>query len=172
MVVLGEVLAPYGVRGWLKIRPYTALPGALLDFTTWGLRRPDSEFWHEQKRLDGRLHGDTVLAQLDGVGTREEALALRGTQIGVARAALPRAATGEIYWIDLLGLAVVNRSGVHLGEVAAVDHFGAHPILRLRMAGSEETVSPAERLIPYVPAYVDAVDLVARRIDVDWQPDY
>jgi 16S rRNA processing protein RimM len=84
----------------------------------------------------------------------------------VPRAALPAAADNEIYWADLVGLAVVNREGVALGEVREVADFGAHPMLRVVDAGG------VERLIPFVVAYVDSVDVAARRVDVDWQPDY
>ena len=66
------------------------------------------------------------------------------------------------------GLAVVNREGVVLGAVAEVIDNGAHPILRVRPADG----APGERLIPWVPAFVDAVDVAARRIDVDWPADF
>ena len=56
---------------------------------------------------------------------------LSGADIGVPRAALPAAGENEFYWADLVGLAVVNRQGVMLGNVAAVEDFGAHPILRV-----------------------------------------
>jgi 16S rRNA processing protein RimM len=55
-----------------------------------------------------------------------------------------------------------------LGAVAEVIDNGAHPILRVRPADG----APGERLIPWVPAFVDAVDVAARRIDVDWPADF
>jgi len=65
------------------------------------------------------------------------------------------------------GLEVVNRGGVILGRVTAVTSNGAHAILRI--AGDDRV---AERLIPFVPAYIDRVDAERRRIDVDWEPDF
>jgi 16S rRNA processing protein RimM len=71
----------------------------------------------------------------------------------------------------LIGLAVINREGVVLGEVVEVQDFGAQPLLRIVSAGGDG-LRRVERLIPYVPVYVERVDLAARRIDVDWQADY
>ena len=85
--------------------------------------------------------------------------------MGVPRSALP-AVHDEIYWEDLKGFAVVNRSGVRLGEVRDVVEHGAHPVLRVM-----DEAGP-ERLIPYVPAIVHGMDVEAGRIDVDWEADY
>ena len=169
MIVMGQVLVPYGVHGWIKIRPFTAVPDTLLEYRGWWLKPPGSEAWREVQRVDGRVHSDTVLAQLAGVDTREAALVLRGAEIGVRRGDLPKAEGGEIYRFDLVGLEVFNREGVALGEVFAVQDFVAQPILRVV---ARHEAREAVRLIPFVPAYVDRVDLAARRIEVDWQPDY
>jgi 16S rRNA processing protein RimM len=114
-----------------------------------------------------REHGAALIAQLAGIGDRETAAALKGADIGVPRAALPAAKANEIYYSDLVGLAVVNRQGVRMGLVAKVQDFGAHPVLCIT-----DEVSATERMIPFVAAYVDGVDVAAGRIDVDWQLDY
>ena len=100
------------------------------------------------------------------LGTALAALAL---SLGTVAVATPAAAQGEIYWEDLTGLAVVNRKGVLLGEVLGIVAHGAHPLLRVASPGE---AAGAERLIPYVPAIIDAVDVEAGRIDVDWGADY
>lgn len=169
IVVMGQVLAPYGVRGWLKIRPFTGDPEALLAHAVWWVRPPRGSAWREMTRLGGRLHSNTVVAELAGVDSREAALALRGADIGVPRTALPPAEEDEIYLSDLCGLEVVNREGVVFGRVIAVQEFGAHPVLRV---GPAAGLTGRERLIPFVPAHVDRVDLDARRIEVDWGADF
>ena len=121
----------------------------------------------EERRVEHtKMHSAWLLAKLAGIETREQALALKGKAIAVPRAALPEPADGIYYWADLVGLEVVNREGVALGCVTDVTGYGAHPVLQVSAAGA------AVRLIPYVPAYVERVDLERRRIDVDWQPDY
>ena len=169
IVVMGQVTVPFGIQGWIKIRPFTALPDALLGYRRWWLKPPGSQAWQEVNRIAGRIHSDTVLAQLPGIDTREAALALRGAEIGVPREALPAAEGDQIYWADLVGLDVVNREGVLLGRVVAVQDFGAQPILRVVPAPEERK---DDRLIPFVDSHVDRVDLAARRVEVDWQPDY
>ncbi len=168
IVVMGQIIAPHGVRGWVKVRPFTETPAALLAYATWWLRPARGTTWHEMQRTAGQMHSGALLVELAGVVSRDSALALKGCDVGVPRAALPAAAKGEIYWTDLIGLAVMNRDGVALGEVCGVTAHGAHPLLRVARLAAEG----GERLIPYVPAIIDGVDLIARRIDVDWADEY
>jgi 16S rRNA processing protein RimM len=106
------------------------------------------------------------VAQLEGIAAREDATAWRGALVGVPREMLPRALPGEYYRDELVGLVVVNLDGQGLGRVAGFLESGAHPILQVD-AGDGRA-----RLIPWVPAYIDAVDIEARRILVDWPLDF
>jgi len=169
IVVMGEIVGPYGVRGWLKVRSFAESPATLLDFDEWWLKRANGEAWKAFSRLEGRMHSGSLVVALGGVETREAALAMKGFEVGVPRTALPAAAQGEIYWEDLTGLAVVNRTGTLLGEVRGIVAHGAHPLLRV--ARPDEAAGP-ERLIPYVPAIIDRVDVEGGRIEVDWGADY
>ena len=169
---MGRVIAPYGVKGWVKVHAYTEDRTTLLDYAAWWIRpragsAVGSGGWREYGVETSREHGATLIAQLVGIGDREAAATLKGADIGVPRAALPAAEGNEIYYTDLVGLEVMNRQGVRLGIVATVQDFGAHPVL---CVADEGTAS--ERMIPFVAAYVDGVDVAAGRIDVDWQLDY
>ncbi|MFO1413067.1 MAG: ribosome maturation factor RimM [Burkholderiales bacterium] len=165
---MGRIAAPYGVKGWVKVQPLTSEAATLLGHPQWWVRRRGSGgAWQAHTLESGKQHGATLLAQLSGLPDREAAALLAGAEVGVPRSALPPVREGEFYWSDLAGLAVVNREGVALGTVAAVEDYGAHPVLRVDPAEGK-----AARLIPFVAAYVDRVDLAARRIEVDWQPDY
>ena len=162
---MGRVQGPYGVKGLLKVRAFTASPDALLDYDRWWLARDAGE-WKECKVLSGRVHSDSVLVEIDGLGDREAAAAWRGALVGVPRAALPKLGRGEFYWDDLLGFAVVNRAGELLGVVTGLLETAAHAVLQV--AGEDGR----ERLIPVVPLYVDAIDAAQGRIAVDWSKDY
>ena len=166
---MGRILAPHGVRGWIKVQPVSETPESLLDYAAWWIRPASESEWRERRRTAARMHSGLVLASLAGVTTREDALLLRGAEVGVPRAALPRPGKNEIYWIDLQGLEVINREGVSLGTIAEVVAHGAHPLLRVAPPAGQ---SREDRLIPYVTAIVDRVDLDARRIEVDWGEDY
>jgi len=170
--VMGRVIAPYGVKGWVKVHAYTQVRATLLDYATWWIRpwagSANAEGgWREFAVEASREHGGSLIAQLAGIGDREAAAVLKGADIGVPRAALPKAEENEIYYADLVGLEVRNRQGVRMGRVAKVQDFGAHPVLCVT-----DEASAVERMIPFVGAYVDGVDVAAGRIDVDWQLDY
>ena len=164
---MGRVLGPWGVRGWIKVAPFGDDPAGLVAQREWWMR----------ERGD---HGAAVLARLDhvvpppcsaalaGFATPEAAKALKGREVGVPRAALPAPRRGEIYLADLVGLDVVSGSGATLGKVVAVEDYGAHPVLRVAEAGG----AAEHRLVPFVAPIVRGVDLKARRIDVEWEPEY
>jgi len=164
---MGRVLAPYGVRGWLKVRTFTASPTGLLAYGAWWLAKDDRPA-REFRVLEARQHSDTVVAQLEGLSGREEVMPWRGATIAVPRAALPPPGTGEVYLSELVGLTVINRAGAALGTVTGLLETGAHPVLRVAGEGTEGR----ERLIPLTPVHVDAIDLTLGRVVVDWQLDY
>jgi 16S rRNA processing protein RimM len=162
---MGRVAAPHGVRGALKVQPLSDEPQALLEFRQWWLRKRDGDAWREYDVLSSRVHSSSIVAELGGIATRDEAGQLRGASIGVPHGDLPALADGEHYEADLVGLAVVNRTGDVLGSVVGFVASGAHPIVRVK--GND-----GERLIPWIDQYIDRVDVAARRVDVDWPLDY
>src|SRR4029079_4313617 len=155
IVVLGEVLGAYGVRGSLKVRPFTELPDTLLGHATWWLKAMRGSDWRAYQAVGGKLVWGALLVTLMGIESREAALAMKGALVGVQRNSLPAAGEDEYYWNDLTGFAVRNRAGVLLGEVSGLTEHGAHPLLRVAPPSG---VPGAERLIPFVPAIVDRVD--------------
>lgn len=163
-VEVGVVLGAWGIKGGFKLQPHAADPQALFASKRWWLR--DS---HGAQRLlkivQAREQGDTLVATAQEVPDRTAAEALRGARVFVARASFPSAGDDEYYWVDLIGVDVVNRDGEPLGRVSDLIDTGVHSVLRV-LEGD------AERLIPFVAAYVDQVDLAARRIVVDWGLDY
>lgn len=155
---MGRVEAPFGVQGWIRVRPYTATPGSLLDYPVWQVG--DRAF----ALLDGRVHGNGLVARLEGVGDRDAAVALRGSDVTVARDELPAAAENEYYWTDLIGLAVVGQDGAALGRVATLMETGANDVLVVQ--------GERERLIPFVGEYVKNVDPAGGTITVTWPADW
>jgi len=164
---MGRVLGPYGVHGWVKARTFTASPAGLIGYRSWWLAK-DTGAWREFAVVEARRHADTVVASLEGLTRREEAMPWRGAMVAVPRTALPAPGAGEVYLADVVGLAVVNRAGAILGRVTGLLETGAHPVLRVAAEGA----GADERLIPLTPAHVDAIDLELGRIVVDWQLDY
>lgn len=174
-VEVGRIVDAFGVKGWIKVQPHAADPQALFSSRRWWLQPPDeprpksvTAEWPSLLRIvQAKEHGTVVVAQVRDLAERDAALALRGGRVFVPRSSFPTAGDGEFYWIDLIGLAVVNRAGEALGTVAGLLDTGAHSVLRVQPPGDGE-----ERLIPFVGAYVDGVDLADRRIRVDWGLDY
>lgn len=174
-VEVGRVLDAWGIKGWIKVLPYSADPQALFSSRRWFLEPPDAlrpgapPVPRLLRITAAREHGDAVVAQARELPDRSAAEALKGARIFVSRASFPTADEGEYYWVDLIGLAVVNRQGETLGRVTDLIDTGAHSILRVV---DDTTDPPTERLIPFVAAYVDQVETAAGRILVDWGLDY
>ena len=122
-----------------------------------------------------RDQGDAIVATAPEIADRDAAEAMKGVRVFVSRATFPAPDPDEFYWIDLIGLSVSNREGVVLGDVIGLIDTGPHCVLRVKPAAAGDVpAEPAadERLIPFVDAYVDSVDIPGRRIVVDWGVDY
>jgi len=159
---MGRISAPFGVRGWVKVQPNTAAAQNLLAYKTWWVE--DGDEWRDRPVSQVKVHGRTVVAKLDGCKDRDAAIALRGKLVAVPRAELPGTQSGEYYWADLIGLAVVNESAQALGRISGILQTGANDVLVV--------TGERERLIPFIAAVIRDVDLGAGVVRVEWGADY
>jgi 16S rRNA processing protein RimM len=182
-IEVGRVLDAWGVKGWVKVLPHSAEPEALFAAKDWLLQAPEAKFRPGFSVFSGtvsitldecKVHSNTVVAKITGIDDRNLAEALRGARIFLPRSNFPSASKDEYYWVDLIGLDVVNREGVSLGAVRDLMTTGPHSVLcvEYQAVAEDGTEAAAERMIPFVAAYVDGVDIPGKRITVDWQPDY
>jgi 16S rRNA processing protein RimM len=164
-VLIGRIVGLYGVQGWLKIESWAEPRMRIFDYQPWLLdTAPGGEM--QVTGVKGRPQGKGIVAWLPGVDDREQAAALIGTDIHVAREQLPAPAEGEYYWVDLEGLEVVTTEGVMLGRVSHLFATGANDVVVVRDGARE-------RLVPFVQgSYVRSVDLSAGRMVVDWDPEF
>ena len=178
-VEVGRVQEAWGIKGWVRLHPHSASADVLLHARQWFLCPPEGRYARGFDAFTGSVsvsvaevkpHSDGLVARLAEVADRNAAEALKSARIFVARAEFPATDnTDEYYWVDLIGLTVVNREGVVLGEVRDLLPTGPHSVLCLEAQEGDRTI---ERMIPFVSVYVDQVSLQDRRITVDWQPDY
>lgn len=155
-VCVGEIVAPHGVGGAVKVRCFTAEPKDILAYgpVTDELGRRGFGL-----SVAGTTKGG-LICRLDGIGDREAAAALRGTRLYVDRDALPAPADAdEFYHADLIGLRVENRDGVTLGRVRAVYDFGAGDVLDVAADAGGKSV-----ILPFTRETVPEVDLAAGRL--------
>ena len=182
-IEVGRILDAWGVKGWLKILPHSTHPEALFSAKSWFLQAPDSKFRPGFCAFSGtvsvsideaKTHSDSVVALITGLDDRNVAESLRGCRIFLSRSSFPAASKDEYYWVDLIGLNVVNREGLALGCVRDLMATGPHSVLCVEYTAVRDdgTSATDERMIPFVAAYVDAVDITGKCITVDWQPDY
>ena len=173
-IEVGRVADAWGIKGWFKVLPYSAQPEALFSSKRWFLLPTEvgvKTFSGVMKLAikEAKEHSDSVVACAHDVLDRSGAEALRGARIFISRSSFPTAASDEYYWVDLIGLAVVNRQNERLGVVRELLATGAQTVLVLEYM-LDGTVH--DRMIPFVSAYIDDVDLASRHIRVDWQADY
>ncbi len=159
---MGQIVGSFGLKGWVKVKSFAETPDSLGVFPTWIVNTKDG--WRDIALEDFEVHSKGPVAKLAGIDDRDAADALRGAQVAVTREDLGEAEEGTLYWVDLVGLEVVDESGERLGEVEGLFETGETSVLVVK--------GVKERLIPFVPQYVKAVDREAGRITVDWKADY
>ena len=165
-VIVGKISSAYGVKGWVNVNSFTDPVTNILNYQPWYLSsRQQNQPWQPIKVVTGRPHKKNVVAQLEGCNDRNQAELYRGLEIAIHRDQLPEPDENEHYWVDLVGLKVLNLKG---GELGVVDHLletGANDVLVVK--GNKE------HLIPYVKdEFIKQVDLENGQITVDWDPDF
>lgn len=173
MVVMGRIVAPYGVQGWLKVQPNTETLDSLSGYPDWWLGREDGlkkSAWQKYHVETVKVHVNILLVKLLGIDDRDAALAVKSKHIAVPREQLPEAGEGEYYWSDLIGLKVTNQQQVDLGEVADVFATGANDVLVVKQ--TENKQAEKECLIPFIAQVVLEVDLEAKTMLVDWDAEF
>jgi 16S rRNA processing protein RimM len=170
-IEVGRIADAWGIKGWFKVLPHSAEPEALFSSKRWLLQPPGAGGSQTFKLAirEAKEHSGVIVAWSEDVPDRNAAEALRGARVFVPRSSFPTAGIDEYYWVDLIGLAVVNREGVALGDVRELLTSGPQTTLVL---DALEDGKPVERMVPFVAVFVDKVDLAGRLITVDWQPDY
>jgi 16S rRNA processing protein RimM len=182
-VEVARIMEAWGLQGALKVTPFSSSADAILSATYWYVQIPfiaagisstprssNAERFTPSRLSVRRIkpHKDQLIVEFVEVPDRTAAEALRGAKVFISRSLFPPTRNDEYYWVDLIGLSVYNRQSHSLGQVIGLMETGPSSVLRIAQQGGAET---DECLIPFVPVYVDKVDLAARRIDVDWELD-
>lgn len=160
LVIVGKIGAPYGVHGWQHIQSFTDPIDNILNYPHWYVEHQGE--WLGLSLVEGRVHGQGLVAKLGAVDSPESAALLTNCMIAVEREALSDLPHDEFYWTDLEGLAVTNEEGVQFGHIAYLYENADADIMVIK---SQEK----ERHIPFVMNdTVKKVDLTNRQVIVDW----
>ncbi len=163
LVSVGKVSGIFGVKGWVKVFSYTEVRENILTYSPWTLRKGTES--NVVNVIDGRRHGKTIVACLQGLDNRDDAASLNGWDILIHSSQLPKAKKGEYYWTDLIGLHVISVDGVDFGTVKQMLETGANDVI---VVSGER-----ERLIPFLQEQtIIDIDLLAGEMIVDWDPEF
>jgi 16S rRNA processing protein RimM len=177
-IQVGRIADAWGLKGWFKVLPHSADPEALFSSKRWYLQpteRGKAAFAGTQlmRIREAKVHSDTIVAVAHEMEDRDIAQALKGSRIFIPRSSFPTPELDSFYWVDLMGLNVINREGLTLGIVKDLLSTGPQTVLVIEFTESiDGTEKIQERMIPFVSHFVDDVSLAEKRITVDWQPDY
>jgi 16S rRNA processing protein RimM len=179
LIELGAISEAQGLQGQVKVRPHSSDPVALLSSKAVWLsliprRYTGASASLEQASLmqykvkSAKMHSGNVVMALEGIADRDQALALKGARILVARDAFPKTETDSYYWVDLIACHAINLQGETLGEVLDITENGAHGVIAIGDAATKEM----KYLVPFVKEVVQNVDLAKKTITLDWQSDW
>ena len=162
-ISVGKISGVFGIKGWVKVFSFTDPRENILTYSPWLLKKGDQT--KTVNVVEGQLQGKTIVAQLADIEDRDQAASLMGWDIFITQDQLPKAAKGEYYWSDLIGLQVETIDGVQLGVVDSLLETGANDVIIVQ--------GERERVIPFLQGRtIIKVDLEAGKIIVDWDPDF
>jgi len=162
-VPMGRVVAPWGVKGWVKVEPYSDERDKLCGFPNWLLEKRGK--LQPVAVAECKVHGAHVVARFEGCDDRDQAQAWRGAQVMLRRGELPPPEPNEVYQADLIGLTVLGANGERLGRIVEILENPGNPVLRI--AGEDR-----ERLVPFVPPVIRAVDVEGGVVELEWGADW
>ena len=173
-IAAAKIVGVHGIKGWVKLKVNLENPATLTSLKPQFLTDSQRQSRRPVRVLNVRAQGKGYIASLEGVGDRNAAELLRGYDILVPKAALPKLDDGEFYWDDLIGCTVRTRddegNSLDLGEINYLLETGANDVLVVR--ASETSLDDRERLIPYIEDdVIVSVDLAEAIIEVNWHPD-
>jgi len=163
IVVMGKVLVPYGINGWVKVYSFTEKLESFLTYKKLFLSK-DQKNWLEIKVKEIKVHGKTIIAKFSEIADRTQADNYRNYLIGVPKDCLPQLNEDEYYWNDLIGFEVLNLQNFSFGLVDTYIETGANDVIVVK--------GDRERLIPYTSMTVLKVDTIKDKIIVDWDEDF
>ena len=163
IVVMGKVLVPYGVSGWVKVYSFTEKLESFLIYKKLFISK-DQKNWLEIKVKDIKLHGKTIIANFSEIADRTQAEYYKDYLIGVPKFFLPQLKENQYYWSDLIGCEVFNLQNISFGLVDTFIETGANDVIVVK--------SDKERLIPYTKDIVLKVDTVNGKVIVDWDENF
>ena len=172
---MGRISAPFGIKGWIRVQPFSETASGLTNYSTWWLSSADG--WREVEIEQSQAQGTDVVAKLAGCDDRDVAAAFKGQQVAIPREAFPPAQQGEFYWADLMGLRVKNSEGLEFGVVTSMIETGANAVMAVQKIAEPVVQQSAvggsdERLIPFIADVIKRVDIAAGVIEVEWGADY
>jgi 16S rRNA processing protein RimM len=151
LICVAKIGAAHGVRGEVKLWPFTEDPLAVLHYGPLTTRDGARQF----EVLRARVAKDHLVATIKDIASRDDAERINGVELYIPRDRLPDTDDGEYYHADLIGLRAVNAAGEQIGTITAIHNFGAGDIVEIApMRGPS-------LLLPFTNAVVPTVDLAA-----------
>ncbi len=169
-VVVGQLGAVYGIKGWLKVNSFTDQPEGIFDYRPWLIK--DGSSWREIQVTGWKRHGKGLICKLIDIDQREQAQTLTGADIAVSAASFSALPDDEFYWRDLIGCRVKNIKGYDFGLVTQLMETGSNDVLVVK-ANAKDAFGQRERLIPFLEDQViKSVNTQDGIIEIDWDPDF
>ena len=165
-VILGKVGAPYGIKGWLKLTPYTDDPQGIFDYDTLLIQLNGQ--WQQHQVAQWRRHNNGLVFKLDTVEDRDQAQAYTNAEIAVAEEDLPELDEDEFYWRDLIGLEVTSESGYQMGQVTELLETGSNDVLVVK-AKPNDAFGKTKHLSPFFTHQgIKATKQQAKPMPLEW----
>lgn len=172
-VVVGKLLGPHGVHGWIKLHSDTQPMDNIKKYNPLWIRPKGAGegSWQPVSVEHVQRHGKGLVTKIKGCDNRDQVPAYSGCEVAIKREQLPALKKDDFYWSDLEGLKVMTEQGDCLGKVDHLFETGANDVIAV--VATPESIDDQERLVPYIwKDVVKVVDIEAATMTVDWDKDF
>lgn len=159
LIAYGKILKPHGLKGELKVLPYSGESENFKQFKSIFIsinNNEPKEFSISGKKFQKNL----IIVKIQEIDRIEDAELLRGKEVYIDKEELPSTEEDEYYWFELIGLNAYNQDNKLLGKVESIIDSSAQPILVIKN-------NSEEYMVPLIDKFVKEVDLDNSKIVIE-----
>jgi 16S rRNA processing protein RimM len=162
LVQIGKVIGAHGLGGAVRVYSYAESPECFAEQATLVLM--DGHGGTQLRKIKwSQPHKQVVRLILEGVSHRDQAEAMAGWDVYIAKKDLPPLEADSYYWSDLIGISVYTTEGEHLGVVEQIIPTGANDVYVVKTPPGHAV---KEILLPAIESVIIEIDLPGQRMQV------
>lgn len=140
LLEIGKIVNTHGLRGEVKIVPWTDTPDVFEDIETVYIKKKNE---YNELTIKGiKYQKNNIIVKFAELSDISEAELLKNTVVYTTRDQLPELEEGVYYITDLIGCRVIDDNGENVGELVDVLPTGSNDVYVIKRPEKKDLLLP------------------------------